>query len=214
MKKPSTILFDLDGTLLNTIEDLTDSTNVILARHQMPGYTVPEIQGFVGNGIRRLIECAVPGGTEHPQFEQIFDEFQAYYTDHCELKTAPYPGIPELLSELKARSMPMAIITNKNQAAVDALRVRFFSQVPMAFGDRPGIPRKPAPDGCFEALNALNASADDAIYVGDSEVDAETARRAGLSFVLCSWGFRTRAQLEALEPLAILDQPSDLLKLL
>ena len=191
------VVFDLDGTLLDTLDDLSNATNWALLHNRLPGRTIDEVRRFVGNGERRLIERAVPAGTGSELFEQTFADFKAYYVDHCQEHTRPYDGIPEMLQALKARGFRLAIVSNKLQAGVDELYARFFSDtVDVAIGESPEIQRKPAPDMVQEALRQLGITASEAVYVGDSDVDLLTARNSGLPCISVLWGFRDREFLE------------------
>lgn len=190
------VIFDLDGTVLNTLDDLADSVNHALAAHAYPARTVEEVRSFVGNGIRRLISRAVPPGTDEKSTESVFSEFVSYYGEHCALKTCPYPGIPALLHDLRADGCLLAVLSNKADFAVSALCERYF---PDAFdylaGEKEGIPRKPDPAGVYAVLSALGVSAAEAVYIGDSDVDVLTAASSGLDCICVDWGFRTRAEL-------------------
>ena len=208
MSKYKTIIFDLDGTLLNTLEDLTDSTNYALAQFGMPVRSIEEVRTFVGNGIRKLIERAVPEGTTVEKTEQVFACFRSYYTDHCNCKTGLYPGVKELLFRLKEAGFLMAIVSNKAHPAVEALRELYFADViTVALGEREaeGIRKKPAPDMVELALQQLGSTGAEALYIGDSEVDRQTAANAGLDCLLVSWGFRERSLLETLGAAGIAD---------
>ncbi len=192
-RKYDALVFDLDGTLLDTLRDLADSTNAVLARHGMPRRTYGEIRGFVGNGIRNLLIRAVPGGGNHPEFEQIYEEFCAYYEEHCMDETEPYPGILSLLSELKTRKIRMAIVSNKEDSAVKKMsRVYFDGLVDTAVGERTGCRRKPEPDAVLQALKELGVPPERAACIGDSEVDIQTAENAHLPCYTVAWGFRSR----------------------
>ena len=210
MRAYDTVLFDLDGTLLNTLDDLKDSVNFILERHGCPTWEERELRSFLGNGLRRLMELSVPGGMEHPGFEEMFEEFRVYYTAHCERKTRPYPGVEELLQQLKGHGLRMAVVSNKDHEAVEELGRRFFPWLSVCMGQQEGLRRKPAPDMAEAAMKALGAAKDRTVYVGDSEVDFQTARNAGLPCILVSWGFRDRPELEALHPAALVDDPQSL----
>lgn len=208
------IIFDLDGTLLDTLEDLRDSLNVALAGKRLPERTLEEVRHFVGNGIHNLIERAVPEGTSEEVVEQVFQDFRRYYLEHCEEKTCAYPGIPELLQELERRGISMAIVSNKADAAVKELAKTYFPKVGVAIGEREGIARKPAPDSVFEAMRLLGVSAEEVLYVGDSDVDIATANNAGLPCVSVTWGFRGEEFLRSLNPAYVIHHPEELLELL
>lgn len=191
MKKYQTVIFDLDGTLLNTLEDLTDATNYALREMHMPERTIDEVRTFVGNGVQKLMERAVPSGLKNPQFEETFAKFKEYYGIHCNDKTGPYEGILPLLRELKAEGHALAIVSNKLDSAVKELvEIYFEGIVPVAIGEREGVAKKPAPDMVHKALEELGVSAESAVYVGDSEVDLMTAKNSGLPCVAVLWGFR------------------------
>lgn len=192
-RKISTIVFDLDGTLLNTLEDLADSTNYALRQYGFAERTLEEIRAFVGNGVRKLIERALPEGAENPLFNSVFSCFKSYYVDHCMEKTGLYAGIPEMLHELKSAGYHLAIVSNKLQSGVDELYEHYFSDtVEVAVGERPELNRKPAPDMVLLALETLGVSTDEAVYVGDSDVDVATARNSGLPCISVLWGFRDK----------------------
>ena len=212
-----TVIFDLDGTLLNTLEDLADSVNAALVHFGRPERTLDEVRLFVGNGVLNLMERAVPEGREAEDFQQIYEWFKSYYSTHSEVKTCAYDGIPELLQQLSAHDFKMAIVSNKFHDAVCQLSEKYFGDLlPVSIGENEaaGIRKKPAPDTVFTALERLNSTADRAVYIGDSEVDAATARNAGMDCILVSWGFRERELLASFEPLAIADKPSDIWELL
>lgn len=214
-KKITTVIFDLDGTLLNTLEDLADSTNYALKQHGFPERTLEEIRRFVGNGVRVLMERAVPEGTLNPDFEDVFACFKEYYVAHCQVKTGLYAGVENLLQRLKQKNYKLAIVSNKLQSGVDELYVRYFSDtVQVAIGERPEVRRKPAPDMVYRALQELRTRVEEAIYIGDSEVDLETARQAGLPCVSVSWGFRNREFLRQHGADCLVDRPEDILELL
>lgn len=208
------VIFDLDGTLLDTLEDLKDSLNVVLDKKHLPERTLEEVRQFVGNGIHNLIERAVPEGTSGEVVEQIFLDFRKHYLAHCQDKTCAYPGIPELLEELERRGVSMAIVSNKADAAVKELAKTYFPKVKVAIGEREGIARKPAPDSVFEAMRSLGAAGGETLYVGDSDVDIATAENAGLPCVSVTWGFRKEEFLRSLNPAYVIHQPGELLELL
>ena len=179
------ILFDLDGTLLNTLDDLHASTNAVLRSFGYPERTIDEVRRFVGNGARVLIQQAVPAGEEH-RVDEVLAAFQTYYAAHCDIFTRPYPGIPELLSALNEQ-YPLAVVSNKPDRAVKELAKIYFPAL-YARGESADCPRKPAPDMVRAAMAALGA--DNCIYVGDSEVDVLTAKNAGVPCIAVTWGFR------------------------
>ncbi|MCI7168013.1 MAG: HAD family hydrolase [Bacteroidales bacterium] len=211
----NTVVFDLDGTLLDTLTDLSNAVNHALREHGLPERTTAEVRSFLGNGIRFLMEHAVGEHLGECDFEQVFASFRAYYVAHCLDFTAPYPGIMPLLAELKARGVRMAIVSNKLHPAVQSLNQRFFADyVTSAVGESATVRRKPCPDAVMAALRELDSSPSEAIYVGDSEVDLETSQRAGLPCALCLWGFRDEDFLRKLPGASLfLRQPSDLLSL-
>lgn len=196
-RKYNIVIFDLDGTLLDTLEDLADAVNYALRSMQMPERSIEEIRAFVGNGVRRLLELSVPEGFANPRFDETFERFKEYYGMHCNDKTKPYEGILPLLQELKEEGFSLAIVSNKLDSAVKELsRIYFDNLVEVAIGEREGVQRKPAPDTVFAALEELSVSGESAIYVGDSDVDIMTAKNAGLPCISVLWGFRDRAFLE------------------
>lgn len=187
------VIFDLDGTLLDTLADLTNSVNAALGTFGLPSRTSDEIRQFVGNGIRRLMQQAIPGGEAHPEFQQIYDLFREHYGVHCMDETEPYPGILSLLDWMKKEDFHSAIVSNKADFAVKKLRDVYFDDlVGVAIGEREGCRRKPAPDSVLQALEELEVEPDRAVYVGDSDVDLLTARNAGLDCICVCWGFRSR----------------------
>ena len=212
--KIKTVIFDLDGTLLDTLEDLTDAVNHALSEFQMPKRDISEVRCFVGNGIRRLMMRAVPDGEHNPDFEAVFAEFRRYYDIHCNDKTKPYKGIMELLDLLEKNNIQTAIVSNKVDSAVQALNRRYFPQIAVAVGDREGLQRKPAPDSVFMAMSAYHAKRTETVYVGDSEVDIETAKNAGIKCVSVLWGFRDREQLLENGAQILIEEPLELLELI
>ena len=215
MKNYDTVIFDLDGTLLNTLEDLADAVNFVMRANQYPERTVEEVRCFVGNGIRRLMEQAVPKHVIGEEFERVFEEFKNYYTEHCQIKTCAYEGIMPLLSCLYEKRYAMAIVSNKNHAAVCELNDIYFKEyINVAIGQKDGIRKKPAPDTVIQALKELGKDKEKAIYVGDSEVDFATAKNSGMDCALVTWGFRTVEELAEFSPTAFIDKPEELLGVL
>lgn len=210
-----TVIFDLDGTLLDTLQDLADSTNYALSVHRMPARTLEEVRTFVGNGVGRLIHLAVPEGTPAEEEAACLADFRAHYLLNMENRTAPYAGVPELLDGLNQAGIKVAVVSNKFDGAVKGLCETYFgSRVRVAIGESRGVARKPAPDTVFRALKELDAQPDQAVYVGDSEVDIETARNAGLPCLSVSWGFRDEAFLTRNGAQRIVSSPAQLLELL
>lgn len=212
--KSKAVIFDLDGTLLNTLEDLTDAVNVALAKYHMPVKTQEQVRQYVGNGIVKLMERAVPEGRKHPAFDMALQEFKQYYGVHCRDKTAPYPGILNMLRRFRNNGFQMAVVSNKADFAVKELMpVYFQGLIEIAYGEdeAAGIRKKPSPDMVFQALREMDCSVDQAVYVGDSDVDLETASHAGMACIAVSWGFRSREFLEQHGAERIADTPDDLL---
>ena len=191
----STYIFDLDGTLLDTLADLAASCNYALRTHGMPEHSIDDVRRFVGNGVRKLMERAIPDGEANPDFEATFATFREYYMHHSLDTTKPYPGIMDTLVELKARGCRLAVVSNKMMAATVELCKHFFPDtIEVAIGENEaeGIRKKPAPDTVLAALKQLGVSGEDAVYVGDSDVDLATARNSGLPCISVLWGFRDR----------------------
>lgn len=198
MINPTTYIFDLDGTLLDTLQDLKASTNHALHSHGLPERTTEEVRQFVGNGVRKLIERAVPENTPQEVLEAVFADFRKHYMDHCLDATAPYPGIIDMLRRLKAQGKRMAIVSNKLDPAVKELNERFFKEyIDLAVGESDTVRRKPAPDMVNTILQTLGIAKEEMVYVGDSEVDLQTARNAGVGCISVLWGFRDKEILIA-----------------
>lgn len=197
------VLFDLDGTLLDTLDDLMDGVNHALAQFGYPQRTREEVRRFVGNGAARLMQLSVPQGEP---WQKPLETFQSYYREHCQIKTAPYPGIPEALAELQKRH-PIAIISNKPDMATKKLCAQYFPGI-YAQGEIPGCPRKPAPDMVFHGMEKIGA--DRCIYVGDSEVDVLTAKNAGVRCLSVLWGFRDEEEIRAAGGDCFCDHPRKL----
>ena len=210
-------IFDLDGTLLNTLEDLADAVNVALKENGMPPRTVEEVRQFVGNGIVKLIERAVPQGRENPAFDSTLQDFKKYYGQHCNDKTKPYPGILDTLNRLKERGVSMAIVSNKADFAVKELNPLYFEGViDVALGENEevGVRKKPAPDMVYKALEVLQCPIEKAVYIGDSDVDIKTAKNAGIPCISVTWGFRDRNFLLNSGAQNLADKPEEILKYL
>ena len=209
-------IFDLDGTLLDTLQDLADSVNYALRQHHMPEHSVDDIRRFVGNGVRLLMERAVPDGARNPQFEAAFATFRQYYMQHSLDTTRPYEGIAETLRALKNSGCRLAVVSNKMMAATQELVSHFFPEVEVAIGEHEaaGIRKKPAPDTVYEALRQLGLDPEGdvhAVYVGDSDVDLQTARNSGLPCISVLWGFRDRPFLLEHGATTFVSTPAELL---
>lgn len=208
------IIFDLDGTLLNTLEDLRDSTNFALKSAGLPERSLDEVRRFVGNGIRKLIERAVPEGTDAALTDSVFAAFKTHYTANCEVKTAPYSGIHELLRSLKDRGVKLGVVSNKADLPAKKLISHYFRDAfDSVVGEREGVRKKPAPDSVFETARSLGCEMADTVYIGDSDVDFRTAENAGCKCVLVSWGFRERSLLESFGA-PVSDSAQELLEIL
>ena len=207
------ILLDLDGTLLDTLDELYDAVNVSLEKFGYPRRSREEVRSFEGNGVGVLIRKAVPEGTSEADYETCLAFMKEYYAAHSGGAT-PYPGIEELLARLKERKVPMAVVTNKpDLPARNLVESRFPGVFDVVIGEVPGRPRKPAPEMPLLALEQLEISKENAVYIGDSEVDIQTARNAGLKVVSVTWGFRDEEQLKELEPDWLIHRPEELANL-
>lgn len=214
MKEYGIYLFDLDGTLLDTLDDLYLSVDHALRSQGLPGRTREEVRQFVGNGIRMLMTRAVPEGELNPRFEAAFRAFQRHYMDHSLDHTRPYDGITRMLGELKRKGKRLGVVSNKMHAATLSLCQHFFADtIDVAIGENEaaGIRKKPAPDTLDEALRRLNGQREDAIYIGDSDVDIETARNAQMPCISVLWGFRSRDFLLAHGASRLVSRPDELL---
>ena len=207
----TTVIFDLDGTLLDTLDDIADSVNATMTHFARPTRTRDEVRSFVGNGAVKLIERCV--GEDDPQLAEILAFYDKYYTEHSLNRTAPYPGIIELLRELSRREMKLAVVSNKQDAAVKKLVRKFFGgYISVAIGEKRTVRKKPAPDTVFAAMEELCSLDYECVYVGDSDVDIETAKNAGIDCVSVSWGFRSRDFLKAHGAVKIIAKPSELVR--
>ena len=208
-------VFDMDGTILNTLEDLADSTNYALKANGLPERTIDEVRRFVGNGIRLLIERAVPTDTDKKLTDKVFDTFKEYYKTHCAVKTRPYDGIIDVLLELRKAGCLTAVVSNKADFAVQDLCKDYFDNLfDFAIGEREGIKKKPAPDSVFEVLSKLNVEKDNAVYIGDSDVDFATSVNAGMDVIMVGWGFRDEEFLREKGAKRIIKQPSEILDII
>ncbi len=215
MLQLTTVIFDLDGTLLDTLDDLTAAVNHALRTFGLPERSREEVRTFVGNGVRKLVQRAVPQGTEETLFEKVFSLFRTYYVEHSLDQTRPYPGIMPMLERLKREDYRMAIVSNKLQPAVTILNDHFFNAyMDAAVGESETVKRKPAPDGILEALRRMGSTPQESIYVGDSEVDIATARNAGVYSASVLWGFRDETFLLKHGATVLLRQPQDVFSVL
>ena len=192
-------IFDLDGTLLDTLDDLTDSMNYMLGKHNFPLRTRNEVRNFVGNGVRKLVERAIP--TEYKADDEFIDkfynDFSLYYNSHSDVKTSPYLGTIDMLDKLLENGFDIAIVSNKIDSAVKSLSAKFFGgRIRSAIGEKPSIRHKPEPDMVFMAMEEMGADKLDSVYIGDSDVDIQTAKNAGIPCISVLWGFKDRNFLE------------------
>lgn len=209
------VIFDMDGTILYTLDDICDGVNASLSKHGLPVRTKDEIRRHIGNGIRHEIESSVPEGTRESIIDAVFRDFHAWYEVHCNDRTRPYDGIVELLEDLKQAGIHCAVVSNKADYAVKALNEIYFKGLLEAgVGEKDGIARKPAPDEVDEVLRLLNMERNRAVYIGDSEVDIETAANAGMDCIGVSWGYRDRKWLQECGAEVIVDDVSQLRQLL
>lgn len=211
MNTYKTYIFDLDGTLLDTLNDLHASCNYALRTHGMPERSLEEVRQFVGNGVKKLMERAIPDGLENPLFEETLQTFRQHYLLHILDTTLPYPGIMDMLQQLKAQGKRIAVVSNKFYAATQDLCKHFFGDtIQVAIGEREDIKKKPAPDTVLEALRQLQVTRQDAVYVGDSEVDIETARNSGIPCISVLWGFRSKSFLLSHGATTFIETPNEL----
>ena len=210
MLKYKLAIFDMDGTILNTLDDLTDSTNYCLKKFGMPEKTRDQVRVNLGNGTRHLFEMVVPEGTDDKTLEDIIAVYNDYYKNHCMIKTGPYDGILELLRRLREAGVLTAVVSNKPEYAVKSLCHDLFNGLfDMSVGDKEGQRIKPYPDSVNSIVETFNIDKTEAVYIGDSEVDFKTAENAGLDVIMVSWGFRQIEQIRALGAKCIVDTPEE-----
>lgn len=212
--KTEAIIFDLDGTLLNTLEDLADSTNFALDKLSYPPHTTEEIKSFVGNGVAKLIERAIPNGRKNPDFDKCLNIFKKHYSQNMYNKTKPYDNIINLLTELKNKNYKLAVVSNKFDSAVKELCEKYFPDlIDIAIGENEamGIKKKPAPDTVLQVLDILKIDSHQAIYVGDSDVDIMTAKNSNMRCISVTWGFRDREFLIKNNAEIIIDKPKEII---
>ena len=211
MGKIDTIIFDLDGTLLNSLEDLRVSVNYALYGFKYPKQTLDIVRRNVGNGIEKLMERSLPDGKDNVNYEVCLEIFKEHYKTHMSVNTKPYPHIIETLAALKSRGYKLAVVSNKFDAAVKPLCQKYFkSLIDVAIGQSKDTKKKPAPDTVYMALDELESSAETSIYVGDSEVDIQTAKNSGMDCISVSWGFKTKEFLEQNGASVIIDNPLEI----
>ena len=187
------VIFDLDGTLLDTLDDLKDSLNYTLKKNNLPERTREEVRLFVGNGIRKLMERGVPTGTDEAVIDKVYSDFTEHYKIHCNDKTKPYGGVLNMLEKLKQNGVKLAVLSNKADYAVQDLCKRYFcGYIDIAAGEIEGIPKKPAPDGVYRTLEKLGVECGKCVYIGDSDVDVYTAKNSGMNCIAVDWGFRDK----------------------
>jgi phosphoglycolate phosphatase len=213
--KYNTVIFDLDGTLLNTLDDLRDSLNEILIKHSYLPQALEDVRRFVGNGVWNLVRRSLPSSCSDQEVTKIMEEFKIHYKKNMQNKTRPYNGIIELLLDLNRFNYKVAIVSNKYDAAVKELAQTYFGNlIPVAIGETTEIKRKPAPDSIFTAVRELGSSLDSTVLVGDSETDVQTAKNAGIPCIGVTWGFRCREVLREEGADYLIDTPRELLTLI
>lgn len=209
-----TVIFDLDGTLLDTLQDLHSSVNAALAQYGLPSRSIDEVRCFIGNGIAKLVQRAI-GAENQAYFDGVLSAFKAHYGAHCKDKTSPYEGVLEVLKTLKAAGVKTAVVSNKADFAVKLLAEEYFKDLLLdAVGENEaaGVRKKPAPDSLFAVMQGLNADKREVVYVGDSEVDIQTAKNAGVDCISVTWGFKDKEFLIANGATTLINTPSELLK--
>ena len=212
MRDYQTYIFDLDGTLINSIDDLATSCNFALRQFGLKEYAVDEVRMMVGNGVKKLMERATPNGLANPHFEEIYSLFRKHYMAHSLDTTRPYPGIMETLSVLKSNNKKLSVVSNKFYAATQEIVAHFFGTlIPVAIGERDNIRKKPAPDTVVEAMRQLGARREECVYVGDSDVDIDTARNCGIPCISVLWGFRSKEFLLAHGATQFISHPNELI---
>ncbi len=211
----TTVIFDMDGTILNTLEDLTDAVNAMRRQEGLEPLPVQHVRQSVGNGVGVLMEKTLPGGRDYPRLQEATAFYRSYYESHCQLMTGPGPGKRALREQLRRRGIVMAVVSNKQDVAVRELSRHFFGgYMTISLGEREGLRRKPNPDMVNAVLTRLGRTREECLFVGDSDVDCATAKNAGLDCAAVTWGFRDRPLLETLGPQYIIDRPEELLELI
>lgn len=209
------VIFDMDGTILDTLEDLKNSTNYALKQSGYPEHPLENIRQFVGNGIQKLIERAVPEGTSEADRQKVYEAFRAHYKVHCADNTKPYDGIPDLIIKLREAGIKTAVVSNKADPAVQDLVIEYFPNMfDVSVGEKPGVAKKPAPDAVDFVLETLSIPRERAIYIGDSDVDIATAENSHMDSIIVTWGFRDLEFLKAHGAKTIVDTTEEILELL
>ena len=212
--KYTTIVFDCDGTLLDTAKDLANAVNHVLRTHKFPEKSLAEVKAALGNAVTYLMRQCLPSSVSDHELEPYIEEFKTYYGEHLKDTTAPYPGILDMLDALRERGYKLAIVSNKIQEGVTPLNKEYFGdRLPVAIGERPGLQRKPAPDMVLQALKELDSTPEESIYVGDSEVDVATAKNSGLLCIGVTWGFREESLHQELGVTHIARKAEDILSI-
>lgn len=209
------VIWDLDGTLLNTLGDLAAATNYALRKHGYPEISLADVRQRIGNGLGRLIALSIPQGADNPDYDDLIALFKEYYPAHCTELTEPYEGIVELVEELHDHGVMNAIVSNKIDSAVQLISRHYFHDLmDVNIGERAGVRRKPDPESLLNALKELHIDAKDAIYIGDSDVDIITAKNASMDHIAVSYGYRDREVLQALDPMHLVDNTAQLKEIL
>lgn len=209
------VIFDLDGTLLYTLEDLKDSLNFALQKFNYPSKTLDEVRNFVGNGVRLLVERSIPNGEKNPDLEDVLKIFKTHYAQNMYNKTKPFDGINEMLAELKRKGIHTAVVSNKFDSAVKELCQKYFGNtIEIAIGESENVRKKPAPDSVLKVMEILNCSSDETFYVGDSEVDIQTAKNCNIKCISVSWGYKNRQFLTENGAEIIIDKPEEILQII
>ena len=209
------VIFDMDGTILDTLEDLKNSTNYALKQSGYPEHPLENIRQFVGNGIQKLIERAVPEGTSEADRQKVYEAFLAHYKVHCADNTKPYNGIPDLIIKLREAGIKTAVVSNKADPAVQDLVIEYFPNMfDVSVGEKPGVAKKPAPDAVDFVLETLSIPRERAIYIGDSDVDIATAENSHMDSIIVTWGFRDLEFLKVHGAKTIVDTTEEILELL
>lgn len=209
MSKYSTVIWDLDGTLLNTLEDLMNAVNFAMSSLGYPQRTLDEIRRFVGNGVKKLMELSIPRGLENEDYDKAYELFASYYSEHNQDNTRPYAGVKEVIDTLAAAGVKQAIVSNKIDYAVQLLNDKFFG-VDFAIGTQDGLRRKPDPDMVLKAITELGSGIEETVYIGDSEVDIATAKNTGVDCISVLWGFRSIDELAPYSPPLTVNLPEEI----